>query len=81
MCIFLWFAMLIMILILAFDLLTDIEDIKIVSEALYWLFYIFGIVIINHIKAYMVNGNFTVIAKIISIIRSMAISMLIFIGI
>ena len=57
MCIFLWFAMLIMILILAFDLLTDIEDIKIVSEALYWLFYIFGFVIIDQIKAYMVNGN------------------------
>jgi len=69
-----------MILILPLDLLTDINDIKIVSEVLYWLFYISGFVIIDQLRSYMINGNFTVISKIISIIRNMAISMLIYMG-
>jgi len=80
-CIFLWFAMLILILIIPLDILAKIKDIKLVSEILYWLFYIFGFVIIDQIKAYMVNGNFTAITKIISIIKFMAISIIIFIGI
>jgi len=80
-CIFLWFAMLIFILIIPLDILTNIKDLQIVSEVLYWLFYISGFLLLDQIKAYIMNGNFTVIMKIISIIKAMAMSMIIFIGI
>jgi len=80
-CVFLWFAMLIMILILPLDLFLKNKDTKIISEILYWLFYICGFVVIDQLRTYMINGNFTVITKIISIIKLMAIFILFFMGI
>ena len=66
-CVFLWFAILIMIFIFTIDLFLKDKDIKIISEILYWLFYIFGFIIIDQLRTYMINGNFTFITKIISI--------------
>ena len=80
-CIFLWFAILIMILIIPLDIFIKIDDIKIFSEVLYWLFYICGFIIIDQMRSFMSNGNFTVITKIISIIKFMAIFMLFYMGI
>ena len=80
-CVFLWFSILVMILIIPLDIFTNTEDIKIFSEFLYWLFYICGFIIIDQIRSYMINGNFTVITKIISMIKFMAIFMLFFMGI
>ena len=79
-CVFLWFAILIMILIIPLDIFTNIDDIKIFSEVLYWLFYICGFIIIDQMRSYMSNGNFTFITKIISIIKFMAIFMLFYMG-
>jgi hypothetical protein len=72
---------LIIILIIPLDIFTDIKRTKIFSEFLYWLLYICGFIIIDQLRAYMVNGNFTVITKIISIIKTMGIFMLFFFGI
>jgi len=80
-CVFLWFTILIMILIIPLDIFTNIEDIKIFSEVLYWLFYICGFIIIDQLRSYISNGNFTFITKIISIIKFMAIFMLFYMGI
>ena len=77
-CVFLWFAILIMIFIFTIDLFLKDKDIKIISEILYWLFYIFGFIIIDQLRTYMINGNFTFITKIISIIKFMAIIIIFF---
>ena len=88
--IFLWFTMLVMILIFPLDLFSnfiyeDNEDntpnTKIFSEFLYWNFYICGFMIVDQIKSYMVDGNFTVTSKIISCVKGMAFFMIFFIGI
>ena len=80
-CIFLWFAILIIILIIPLDIFVDTEHTKIFSEFLYWLLYICGFIIVDQLRSYMVNGNFTVITKIISIIKFTGIFMLFFLGI
>ena len=80
-CSFLWFAVLAIILVIPIDLFSTENGTKIFSEILYWLFYIFGFIIIDQIRSYMINGNFTVLTKIISIIKFMGIFMLFFIGI
>jgi len=80
-CTFLWFAVLAIILVIPLDLFTSENGTKIFSQILYWLFYIFGFIIIDQIRSYMINGNFTVLTKIISIIKFMAIFMIFFIGI
>ena len=77
-CVFLWFAILIMILTITIDLFLNDKDIEIISETLYWLFYICGFVVIDQLRTYMINGNFTFITKIISIIKFMAIFIIIF---
>jgi len=80
-CIFLWLSILIIILIIPLDIFTDINNTKIISEFLYWLFYICGFIIVDQLRSYMTNGNFTVITKIISIIKFSGIFMLFFLGI
>ena len=80
-CVFLWFSILIIILIIPLDIFTDVENTKLFSEFLYWLFYILGFIIADQLRSYMVNGNFTVITKIISIIKFAGIYMLFFLGI
>ena len=80
-CIFLWFAILIIILIIPLDIFVDTEHTKIFSEFLYWLLYICGFIIVDQLRSYMANGNFTVITKIISIIKFTGIFMLFFLGI
>ena len=80
-CIFLWFAILIVILIIPLDIFVDTEHTKIFSEFLYWLLYICGFIIVDQLRSYMANGNFTVITKIISIIKFTGIFMLFFLGI
>ena len=80
-CAFLWFAVLAIILVIPLDLFSTENGTKIFSEILYWLFYIFGFIIIDQIRSYMINGNFTVLTKIISILKFTGIFMLFFIGI
>ena len=70
-----------MILIIPLDIFTKVEYTKVFSEVLYWLFYICGFILIDQIRSYMSNGNFTFITKIISIIKFMAIFMLFYMGI
>ena len=77
-CVFLWFAIMIMILTITIDLFLNDKDLEIISETLYWLFYICGFVVIDQLRTYMINGNFTFITKIISIIKFMAIFIIIF---
>ena len=77
-CVFLWFAILIMILTITIDLFLNDKDLEIISETLYWLFYICGFVVIDQLRTYMINGNFTFITKIISIIKFMATFMIFF---
>ena len=78
-----------MIIVFPFDLFSDFLfegyeekklNTKIFSSFLYWNFYIFGFVIIDQIKAYITDGNFTVKTKILSCLKKMAIFMTIFIG-
>jgi len=89
-CIFLWFTMLVVILIFPLDLFSNFlyekddknnGSTKVFSEFLYWNFYICGFLIVDQIKGYMVNGNFTVTSKIISCLKGMAFFMLFFVGI
>ena len=88
--IFLWFTMLVMILVFPLDLFSNFlyekseendEGTKKFSEFLYWNFYICGFMIVDQIKGYMINGNFTVISKVISCLKGMAFFMVFFIGI
>ena len=87
--IFLWFTMLVMIIIFPLDLFSNFIyenneentiNTKVFSEFLYWNFYICGFMIVDQIKVYMVNGNFTVTTKIISCLKQMGFFMIFFIG-
>ena len=87
---FLWFTMLLVILLFPLDLFSgslfgDDEDnshrIQILSAFLYWNFYICGFLIIDQIKGYITNGNFTVTSKILSCLKGMGFFMIFFVGI
>ena len=87
---FLWFTILLVILLFPLDLFSgtlfgDDEDnlqrMKILSAFLYWNFYVCGFLIIDQIKGYITNGNFTVKTKILSILKFMGIFMIFFVGI
>ena len=89
-CIFLWFTMLLVILIFPLDLFSNFlfdnnsdnaTKIKILSASLYWNFYVCGFLIVDQIKGYITNGNFTVKTKILSILKFMGIFMIFFVGI
>ena len=89
-CIFLWFTMLLIILIFPLDLFSNFifenteensTKMQILSAFLYWNFYICGFMVVDQIKMYMVNGNFTIREKIVSILKFLAIFMSFFIGI
>ena len=78
-----------MIIIFPFDLFQDSlfeEDeeskgkAKIFSELLYWNFYICGFLIVDNLKAFLMNGNFTFTKKLISTLKGMAIFLGIFLG-
>ncbi len=88
-CVFIWFTSLFMIIIFPFDLFQDSlfeEDkeskgkAKIFSELLYWNFYICGFLIVDNLKAFLMNGNFTFTKKLISTLKGMAIFLGIFLG-
>ena len=88
-CIFLWFCIIMMMLIFPLDLFSNFlfqnddknkNNTKIFSACLYWLFYICGFLIVDQLRSYISNGNFTFITKIISIIKFMAIFLIIFVG-
>ena len=87
---FLWFTILLVILLFPLDLFSgtlfgDDEDnlqrMKILSAFLYWNFYVCGFLIIDQIKGYITNGNFTVKAKILSCLKFMGVFMIFFVGI
>ena len=87
-CVFIWFTTMTMMLIFPLDLLSNFffknneeTQSKIFSLFLYWVFYVCGFLIVDQLKSYISNGNFTFITKIISIIKFMAIFLLIFVGI
>ena len=89
-CIFLWFTMLLVILIFPLDLFSNFlfennsdnaTKMKILSASLYWNFYVCGFLIVDQIKGYITNGNFTVKTKVLSCLKGMGIFMLFFIGI
>ena len=89
-CIFLWFTMLLVILIFPLDLFSNFlfenneensNKMKILSAFLYWNFYICGFLIVDQIKAYITNGNFTVKTKILSCLKGMGFFMMFFVGI
>ena len=89
-CAFLWFTILLMIVVFPLDLFSGFlfenneenkDKTKIFSSFLYWNFYIFGFVIVDQIKNYITDGNFTVKTKIISCVKKSLIFMIIFVGI
>ena len=89
-CVFLWFTILLMIVIFPLDLFSNFlfdandenkDKTKIFSSFLYWNFYLLGFVIVDQIKNYICDGNFTFKAKIISIIKKSAFFMIFFVGI
>ena len=89
-CIFLWFTMLLVILIFPLDLFSNFlfennsdnaTKMKILSASLYWNFYVCGFLIVDQIKGYITNGNFTVKTKILSCLKFMGIFMIFFVGI
>ena len=88
-CVFIWFTTLFMIIIFPFDLFQDTlfensknskGKAKLFSELFYWNFYICGFLIVDNLKAYLMNGNFTFTTKLISTIKGMAIFLTIFLG-
>jgi hypothetical protein len=88
-CVFIWFASLSMIIIFPFDLFQDsiFENneenkgkAKIFSEFLYWNFYVLGFLVVDNLKVYLTNGNFTFTTKLISILKGMGIFLPIFLG-
>ena len=88
-CVFIWFTTLFMIIIFPFDLFQDslFENdksskgkAKLFSELFYWNFYICGFLIVDNLKSYLMNGNFTFTTKLISTIKGMAIFLTIFLG-
>jgi hypothetical protein len=54
---------------------------KIFSSFLYWNFYVFGFVLVDQIKNYITDGNFTAKTKIISCVKKSGIIMIFFVGI
>jgi len=89
-CIFLWSTMLLIILIFPLDLFSNFifentEEnsfkMQVLSAFLYWNFYICGFMIVDQIKMFMVNGNFTFREKLVSCLKFLAIFMSFFIGI
>ena len=89
-CIFLWFTMLFIILIFPLDLFSNFifennEEnsfkMQVLSAFMYWNFYICGFMVVDQIKMYMTNGNFTVKEKILSCLKFLGIFMTFFIGI
>jgi hypothetical protein len=54
---------------------------EVLSAFLYWNFYICGFLIVDQIKGYIINGNFTVKAKILSCVKQMGFFMMFFVGI
>ena len=89
-CIFLWFTMLLVILIFPLDLFSNFlfentddnaTKMQILSAFLYWNFYICGFLIVDQIKGYITNGNFTVKAKVLSCLKGMGFFMMFFVGI
>ena len=88
-CVFIWFTSLIMIIIFPFDLFQDsiFENdekskgkARIFSEFVYWNFYVLGFLIVDNLKAYLTNGNFTFTTKLISTLKGMGIFLSIFLG-
>ena len=88
-CVFIWFTSLSMIIIFPFDLFQDsiFENdeenkgkAKIFSEFLYWNFYVLGFLVVDNLKAYLTNGNFTFTTKLISTLKGMGIFLSIFLG-
>lgn len=88
-CVFIWFTTLFMIIIFPFDLFQDslFENdkdskgkAKIFSEFLYWNFYVCGFLVVDNLKAFLMNGNFTFTKKLISTLKGMGIFLTIFLG-
>jgi len=82
--------MLLVILIFPLDLFSNFlfennsgnaTKMKILSASLYWNFYVCGFLIVEQIKGYITNGNFTVKSKILSCLKGMAFFMMFFVGI
>ena len=89
-CIFLWFTMFLVILFFPLDLFSNFlfennddnaTKMEVLSAFLYWNFYICGFLIVDQIKGYIINGNFTVRAKILSCMKQMGFFMMFFVGI
>ena len=89
-CIFLWFTILLMIIVFPLDLFSDFlfkdneenkDNTKSFSAFLYWNFYIFGFVLVDQIKNYITDGNFTAKSIIISCVKKSGIFMILFVGI
>ena len=89
-CVFLWYTILLMIVVFPLDLFSNFlfenndenkNNTKIFSSILYWNFYIFGFVLVDQIKNYISDGNFTAKSKILSCLKKMGIFMIIFVGI
>ena len=89
-CVFLWYTILLMIVVFPLDLFSDFlfqddeenkNNTKIFSSFLYWTFYLFGFVLVDQIKNYICDGNFTFKSKILSCLKKMSIFLIIFVGI
>lgn len=89
-CVFLWFTILLMIIVFPLDLFSNFlfedndenkNNTKIFSSFLYWNFYVFGFVLVDQIKIYITDGNFTAKTKIISCVKKSGIFMIFFVGI
>ena len=89
-CIFLWFTMLLVILIFPLDLFSNFlfennddnaSKMQILSGFIYWNFYVCGFLIVDQIKGYIIDGNFTFKTKIVSCLKFMGIFMIFFVGI
>ena len=88
-CVFIWFSTLVMIIIFPLDLFQDsiFENneenkgkTKLFSEFLYWNFYICGFLVVDNLKSYLEDGNFTVTTKLLSCIKGMGIFLIVFAG-
>ena len=89
-CVFLLYTILLMIVVFPMDLFSNFifendeknkNKTKILSSFLYWNFYILGFVLVDQIKNYISDGNFTIKSKIFSCLKKMGIFMIIFVGI
>jgi len=88
-CVFIWFSILVMIIIFPLDLFQDSlfkndpenkGKTKVFSELLYWNFYICGFLVVDNLKSFLTNGNFTFTKKLISTLKGMGIFLGIFLG-